>query len=151
MSSQALPLPTAHAFGLKRLMVSALMSAVLFVPMASGLSAKTISPPAPAHNGSHVGVTAVPGRSGVIAAQRGAVEQVRGARAAVVAQVAPTPTTAAANNMQTNEGGFPWWAWLIIALVILAIIFAVMRSRQKPAIKTSSSGRGDDPNIRTRS
>ncbi len=141
MSSQALPLSNARAFGLKRLGASALLSALLVVPMASGLSAKTV-PARTAHNGAGAGIA---GRTSVYVPQRGP--------AAVVAQAAaPAATSAAANNTQDNGGGFPWWAWLIIVLVILAIIFAVMRSRQKPPIKTSSSsGRGDDPNIRTRS
>ncbi|MBC5805933.1 MAG: LPXTG cell wall anchor domain-containing protein [Candidatus Eremiobacteraeota bacterium] len=63
---------------------------------------------------------------------------------------AATSAAQTSSSAQDTAKGIPWWAWLIIALVILGIIFGLMRRKKEPAIKTSSTGRGDDPNIRTR-
>ncbi|MDQ2907902.1 MAG: hypothetical protein M3R44_00955 [Candidatus Eremiobacteraeota bacterium] len=64
---------------------------------------------------------------------------------------AATSAAQTSSSAQNTATGIPWWVWLIIALVILALIFGFMRRGKKnPTIRTSSTGGGDDPNIKTR-
>lgn len=80
---------------------------------------------------------------------------VRITRAAVAAVVAAAPAVAAepvasAAPVTAEQHGIPWWVWLLAALVILGIIFALMRRKKEPIITTSSTGRSSDPKITTR-
>lgn len=59
--------------------------------------------------------------------------------ATVLAQNAPaaaaTSVAQTGSAAQNTASGIPWWAWLIIALVILGIIFGLMRRNKEPAIQ----------------
>jgi len=64
-------------------------------------------------------------------------------QAAVAAAPAPSSAPVARHH------GIPWWVWLLIALVLLALLFALMpRRKSEPTISTRSSP--NDPTIRSR-
>lgn len=44
---------------------------------------------------------------------------------------------------------FPWWVWLIVALIVIGIVIALLRSRKREPIITTRS-KPTDPNITTR-
>jgi hypothetical protein len=80
-----------------------------------------------------------------------------GAAAGAVAATSATATdaTAAATavpvaDAQTDQGGIPWWVWLLVALVIGAIIFAFVRRKEEPVITTTSAPRERETVIKTR-
>ena len=75
-------------------------------------------------------------------------------RPVVVAQNAAAPPNAVATTDPTmsNQGtsAFPWWAWLVIAVIIVAAILFFMRSRNAKNVSTTGSVIKSDPTITTR-
>ncbi|MBC5799755.1 MAG: copper amine oxidase N-terminal domain-containing protein [Candidatus Eremiobacteraeota bacterium] len=64
------------------------------------------------------------------------------------AAVAAAPATSA--TPVAHHDGIPWWVWLLVALAVLALLFALLRRRKpEPTISTRSSV--SDPTIRRRS
>ena len=52
---------------------------------------------------------------------------------------------------QTPASGIPSWVWVIGILIVLAIVvFAFMRRKKEAVITTSSTGRSNEPDIKTR-
>lgn len=81
-----------------------------------------------------------------------------GAAAAPTGQAsAPTTEAAAPTNVtdedKDDDGGFPWWGWLLIALGILALLggllLSLLRKRKGDAVGRVQSGRVNTPNVKT--
>ncbi len=70
--------------------------------------------------------------------------------AAGAANGATAATAAPVADTQSNQGGIPWWVWLLAALVILGIIFALMRRKKEPLIMTTGTPHSAEPVIKTR-
>ncbi len=73
------------------------------------------------------------------------ISRARTLGAAPVALASPADTAAPV----ATRHGIPWWVWLLLALIVLAILFAISRRRKPdPVIATRSSP--SDPTINTR-
>jgi hypothetical protein len=76
------------------------------------------------------------------------------AAAATVASAAPVAAATTSDAVAVvapvaQQNGIPWWAWLLLALVALALLFAFLRRRKpEPLITTRSAS--SDPIIKTR-
>lgn len=73
--------------------------------------------------------------------------RISGVQLAATAPVVATAPVAA----PVVHRGIPWWVWLILALIVLAILFALMRrGKAEPTITTTRSAQGE-PTIPSRS